>query len=162
MDDAAYATTILDHAHIDSAGRYFNEGSPLREVYKYTKGYNGGLVGASKKAYRDLKEGFNYYIHNENQFRLLAQSLLNMYFVEESISVFDPGLQYNFSGINEYYNNPYLYTTDIHSDSTLGIRFMGVEISVLHFTGKNKPFLNEENNQGKFIWNSFYNKGVLL
>jgi lipopolysaccharide biosynthesis glycosyltransferase len=161
MDDAAYATTILDHAYIDSAGRYFKEGSLFREYYKYNKGYNGGLVGASKKAYTDLKKGYEWYINNEKEFRLLAQSLLNMYFVEEHISVHDLGLPYNFSGINEYYDKPYLYRTEPNEEG-IGLQFMGVDISVVHFTGKNKPFFSEENNIGKFIWNAYYNKGVLL
>jgi lipopolysaccharide biosynthesis glycosyltransferase len=167
MDDAAKASIefINNGFYIDSAGRYFTEGSELRNKFKYNKGYNGGLIGATRKQFIELAYMFKSFWNkgDEKQYRLLAQSFLNQYFIDEEISVMDIGLEYNFSGINEYYDKPWLY--DLSKDYYQLINYLyfcNVNISVLHFTGKNKPFLNDEINLGKFIWNIFYNKGELF
>jgi hypothetical protein len=81
MDDAAKASieSLNNGFYIDSASRYFVEGSELRKKYTYCKGYNGGLIGASKEQYQKMLRAYGLYIIEEKQYRLLAQSFLNQY-----------------------------------------------------------------------------------
>lgn len=161
MDDAAKAT-IEGPNYIDNCGRYFIKDSELYKKYARCKGYNGGLVGASKNVYNLLAILYSYYIIDyENQYRLLAQSLLNQFFIEENISVTDIGLEYNFSGINEYYDNPNLYKVFFNGKSW-EVKFNEIDISILHFTGKNKPFFNEDKHVLRDLWNYYYNNGELF
>lgn len=162
MDDAAYTIcNSYNKANIDSAGRYFVEGSELRQKYKYNKGYNGGLVGATRASYEGLQDCYDYYLQDESQYRLLAQSLLNEYFIEEEIPVFDVGLENNFSGINEYYNNQELYELFLIKDG-YEVYFNHFPINVLHFTGKDKPFFSNERNIMSSVWEYYYNNGELF
>jgi lipopolysaccharide biosynthesis glycosyltransferase len=162
MDDAAFAT-MQGPNYIDNCGRYFIEESELKNKYARCKGYNGGLIGGAKQFYTDLQELFGYYLeHYESQYRLLAQSLLNQYFIERDISVHDVGLEYNFSGINEYYDKPELY--DIIKEGKYGydIYFNNFPLSVVHFTGKEKPFLVDNKNIMTPVFDYYYNKGELF
>jgi lipopolysaccharide biosynthesis glycosyltransferase len=161
MDDAAFAS-MQTYSHIDSAGRYFNPGTELAEKYKYEKGWNGGFVGGSKAFYKQLQDMYKYYlIDYEDQYRLLAQSLFNQYVVEQNIVVRDVGFGYNFSGINEYYHHPELY--DISFDGKkYGMKFNGIQINVVHFTGKDKPFLNNHKNVLTKMFDYYYNRGRLV
>jgi len=166
MDDAAkitYDRKMHGIVTIDNAGRYFNEGSELREKYKYCKGWNGGLIGGTRKFYKDMQNKFSQYLFKYvNQYRLLAQSFLNQYFIEEHIFVKDIGFEYNFSGINEYYGSPQLYKIGWKKDIEIYTRFMNCDISVLHFTGRGKPFLNDDKNIMTPIFNHYYNEGELI
>jgi lipopolysaccharide biosynthesis glycosyltransferase len=165
MDDAAKASieSINNGFYIDSASRYFVEGSELRKKYKYNKGYNGGLIGATKEQYQKMLRAYKLFIIDEKQYRLLAQSFLNQYFIDEQIYVKDIGLEYNFSGINEYYDKEWLYDI-IFNIGWKGpsVLFNNIDISVLHFTGKQKPFLIYDENDLTAIWRFYYNKGVLF
>lgn len=162
MDDAAYTIcNSWNKINIDSAGRYFISGSELSNKYKYYKGYNGGLIGASIESYRGLQSIYNYYLQDEKQYRLLAQSLLNQYFIEEGIVVNDVGLENNLSGINEYYDYPQLYDI-IFYNNKYRVKFNGFDINVLHFTGKNKPFFNNDINIMRSVWDYYYNNGRLF
>jgi lipopolysaccharide biosynthesis glycosyltransferase len=162
MDDAAFAT-MQGPNYIDNCGRYFIEGSELRNKYARCKGWNGGLVGGTKQFCERLQILFDiqYLSKYENQYRLLAQSLLNQYFIEEKVFVDDIGLEYNFSGINEYYDRPELYGIDGFNEIN-AIWFKDVDISVLHFTGKNKPFLVDDKNIMTPVFDHYYNKGELF
>jgi len=160
MDDAALAST--KEFHVDSAGRYFVDGSFQRKRYRNFKGYNGGLVGGSRAFYKYIERMFSIYLSNyEKDYRLLAQSLLNQFIIEENILVYDPGLLYNFSGINEYYDHPEWYKINKNDDG-YSLSFLGNKISVVHFTGKNKPFLSDEKNILTPLWDYYYNEGRLF
>lgn len=160
MDDAAKATMEGEN-YIDNCGRYFIKGSELSKKYARCKGYNGGLIGASKTVYKFLSLFYSAYILDyEDQYRLLAQSLLNQFFIEENIPVTDIGLEYNFSGINEYYDYPELYK--VNFDKNWKVNFNGVDISILHFTGKDKPFFNEDKHVLRGLWEYYYNNGELF
>lgn len=163
MDDAALVIELYNiRNHIDNCGRFFTEGSELRKKYLRTKGYNCGLVGGTRLFYEKLQNKYKCYLVNyENQYRLLAQSLLNQYFNEEHIFVKDVGLQNNFSGINEYYKFEQMYNVNFENDRW-EIEFCDFPINVLHFTGKNKPFLNNDQNIMRPVWEYFYNKGKLF
>jgi len=161
MDDAAFAT-MQGKNYIDNCGRYFLEGSYLRQKYARCKGWNGGLIGGTKGFYQLLENRFDYYLeHYENQYRLLAQSLLNQYFIEEEIFVKNIGLHLNFSGINEYYDKPELYTIK-EGEYGYDIYFNNLSIGVVHFTGKNKPFLVDDKNLMTPVFDYYYNKGELF
>ena len=161
MDDAAFAT-MQSKNYIDNCGRYFIEKSYLRNQFARCKGYNCGFVGASKKVYDTLAEEFeSFVITYESHYRLLAQSLLNQYFIEEDVPVYDVGLQYNFSGINEYYDKPELYRIVFNGDNW-EVSFNNIEPNIIHFTGKNKPFLVPDVNIMTSLFNYYYNKGELF
>jgi lipopolysaccharide biosynthesis glycosyltransferase len=170
MDDAAYATMEGDN-YIDNCGRYFAMDSELRNKYSRSKGYNGGLIGGTKEFYANLQNKYVYYLRNyEHQYRLLAQSLLNQYFIEERIFVKDIGLEYNFSGINEYYSKPELYAICYNCINnklnSIGLFFNKKQISIVHFTGKHKPFIVEREsdtlNAMQDVWEFYYNNGELF
>jgi hypothetical protein len=161
MDDAAFAT-MQGPNYIDNCGRYFIEGSELREKYARYKGWNGGLIGGTKYFYQLLQNFFEKYLPKyESQYRLLAQSLLNQYFIEEEIFVRDIGLQYNFSGINEYYDKPELYIIK-EGENGYDIYFNNLPLNIIHFTGKNKPFLVSDINIMTSVFDYYYNKGELF
>lgn len=161
MDDAAFAT-MQGPNYIDNCGRYFIKGSELRNKYARCKGWNGGLIGGTKGFYEKLENEFQGYLFEyESQYRLLAQSLLNQIFIQEDISVYDVGLEYNFSGINEYYDRPELYNIK-EGENGYGIYFNNLPISVVHFTGKNKPFLVDDKNIMTSVFDYYYNKGELF
>lgn len=161
MDDAAFATMQGKH-YIDNCGRYFLEDSWLRKLYARCKGYNCGFVGASKKVYDILAKEYEGFIDSyESEYRLLAQSLLNQYFIEEDISIYDVGIEYNFSGINEYYDKSNLYNI-VFNGKNWEIEFNKVEPYIIHFTGKNKPFLVDEKNIMTPVFDYYYNNGELF
>jgi lipopolysaccharide biosynthesis glycosyltransferase len=161
MDDAAFAT-MQGPNYIDNCGRYFIEGSELRNKYARCKGYNGGLIGGTKGFYEWLEKHFNEYLSEyEGQYRLLAQSLLNQIFIQEDIAVYDVGLEYNFSGINEYYDRPEVYGI-IKGKENYHVWFNNKELSIIHFTGKNKPFLVDDENIMSPVFDYYYNKGELF
>lgn len=161
MDDAAFAT-MQGPNYIDNCGRYFIECSELRNKYARCKGYNGGLIGGTKGFYEWLEKKFNEYLSEyEEQYRLLAQSLLNQIFIQEDIAVYDVGLEYNFSGINEYYDKPELYNIK-EGENGYDIYFNNLPISVVHFTGKEKPFLVNDKNIMTEVFDYYYNKGELF
>jgi len=165
MDDAAAiidCEAASDLFVIDSAGRYFREGSELRNKYKHHKGWNGGLIGGTRDMYCQMQGCFYEYLEEyEPQYRLLAQSYINQYFIENDIIVRDIGFQYNFSGINEYYEMPELYTIKQYPDG-YNVRFMNFPVSIPHFTGKNKPFFSKEKNVMSPVFDFYYNEGRLL
>lgn len=165
MDDAALAT-VKHKRYIDSAGRYFKKmdfNMGLRAILSREKGFNGGLVLGTKSFYKDLQEKYRDYIeHYSHQYRLLAQSLLNQFFYNEHIFVKDMGLEYNFSGINEYYNEPERYKIEKFCNGYSVLFDKKIDISVLHFTGKDKPFLNDDKNIMRPVWEYYYNKGELI
>jgi lipopolysaccharide biosynthesis glycosyltransferase len=162
MDDAAFAT-MQGNNYIDNCGRYFIEGSELRNKFARCKGYNGGLIGGTKGFYKTLEEYFNdFLVAFESEYRLLAQSLLNQYFIEEKVFVKDVGLEYNFSGINEYYDKPELYNIWFFDKIGYRMSFSNLELSVVHFTGKNKPFLVDNKNIMTPVFDYYYNKGELF
>jgi lipopolysaccharide biosynthesis glycosyltransferase len=161
MDDAAFAV-MNGNNYIDNCGRYFIEGSELRNKYARCKGYNGGLIGGTKGFYEWLENKFNEYLSEyEGQYRLLAQSLLNQIFIQEDIAVYDVGLEYNFSGINEYYDKPNLYRI-VFNGKEYEVDFNNKSLSVIHFTGKNKPFLVDDKNIMTPVFDYYYNKGELF
>jgi lipopolysaccharide biosynthesis glycosyltransferase len=161
MDDAAFAT-MQGNNYIDNCGRYFIEGSELRNKYARCKGYNGGLIGGTKGFYEWLENKFNEYLSEyEGQYRLLAQSLLNQIFIQEDVAVYDVGLEYNFSGINEYYDKPNLYRI-VFNGKEYEVDFNNKSLSVIHFTGKNKPFLVDDINLMTPVFDYYYNKGELF
>jgi lipopolysaccharide biosynthesis glycosyltransferase len=148
--------------YIDNCGRYFIEGSELRNKYARCKGWNGGLIGGAKGFYEKLQSEFEHYLNVfESDYRLLAQSLLNQYFVLENICVKDVGLEYNFSGINEYYDRPELYNIK-EGKYGYDIYFNNLPLSVVHFTGKEKPFLVDNKNIMTPVFDYYYNKGELF
>lgn len=160
MDDAALST--FDPLHIDSAGRYFIEGSNLRKMYSRVKGYNGGLIGGTHSFYENLKQEYPYYLKAfEKEYRLLAQSLLNQYLHLENLYVEDVGFEFNFSGINEYYDKEELYKITF-DEGTFQVEFNGEKISIVHFTGKDKPWFNDTPNIMRPVWEYYYNKGELF
>jgi lipopolysaccharide biosynthesis glycosyltransferase len=162
MDDAAFAT-MQGPNYIDNCGRYFVEGSELRNKYARCKGYNGGLIGGSRHFYQLLNSRFEQYLSKyESQYRLLAQSLLNQYFIGYDVPVYDVGLEYNFSGINEYYDRPELYNIVKEGKYGYDIYFNNLPLSVIHFTGKNKPFLVDDKNTMTEVFDYYYNKGELF
>jgi lipopolysaccharide biosynthesis glycosyltransferase len=161
MDDAAFAT-MSSKNYIDNCGRFFIEGSPLREKYARCKGWNCGFVGGSSNFYRKLADNYGQLLNRyENQYRLLAQSLLNQYYIVYDIPVYDVGLEYNFSGINEYYDKPNLYRI-VFDGKEYEVDFNNKSLSVIHFTGKNKPFLVDDINIMSPVFDYFYNKGELF
>jgi lipopolysaccharide biosynthesis glycosyltransferase len=161
MDDAAFAT-MQGNNYIDNCGRYFIKYSELRNKYARCKGYNGGLIGGTKGFYEWLEKHFNEYLSEyEGQYRLLAQSLLNQIFIQEDIAVYDVGLEYNFSGINEYYGRPEVYGI-IKGKENYHVWFNNKELSIIHFTGKNKPFLVDDKNIMTSVFDYYYNKGELF
>jgi lipopolysaccharide biosynthesis glycosyltransferase len=161
MDDAAFAT-MQGPNYIDNCGRYFIEGSELRNKYARCKGWNGGLIGGTKGFYEWLENKFNEYLSEyESQYRLLAQSLLNQIFIQEDIAVYDVGLGYNFSGINEYYDKPNLYRI-VFNGKEYEVDFNNKSLSVIHFTGKDKPFLVDDKNIMTPVFDYYYNKGELF
>lgn len=161
MDDAALAT-MQGNNYIDNCGRFFLQGSELRNKYARCKGYNTGFFGATIDFYKKLRTKVDWYLQNyENQYRLYAQSLLNQYFIEENICVKDVGFEYNFSGINEYYDKPELYNI-VFNGKDWEISFNKVEPKIIHFTGKNKPFLVDDKNIMSPVFDYYYNKGELF
>jgi lipopolysaccharide biosynthesis glycosyltransferase len=159
MDDAAFSS--LNYHHIDSAGRYYLAGE-LNRKYSRIKGFNGGLIGGTHSFFNFIQEVYSSYLKQyENQYRLLAQSLLNQIFIEENLIIKDIGLEYNFSGINEYYKDEYLYTC-LFNENRWEVIFNGINISIVHFTGKNKPFLVSDKNIMTPVWEYYYNNGELF
>lgn len=130
---------------------------------------NSGFWGIQKSYYKELKEAYWHLLEEmETEFTFHDQTFINIALCLDNTCFYDAGFGYNavnIGALNAYSSIKgfvkymlYKFTRQAYRIKGLSVYYKGVSVKVLHWTGRNKPFLNNIRTirgGGTLLWRKF-------
>lgn len=131
--------------------------------------FNSGFWGIQKSYYKELKEAYWHLLEEmEAEFTFHDQTFINLVLCLDNKCFYDAGFGYNavnIGALNSYSSSKglikyilYKFTQQAYRIKGLSVYYKGLGVKVLHWTGGNKPFLNNSGKirgGGALLWQKF-------